>query len=102
MAESTEELEVSAGDKKLRLRGSDLLTSVIGMIVCSGLAVLGYMLVAHKDDTRGHGDALISTLKEVAASTKDGAVAQREMNCLISLPQEQREKSIDICKRLAR
>ena len=53
MAENgTQELEIGAGDKKFKLRGSDLLTSVIGMIVCSGLVLLGYVLLESNNERK--------------------------------------------------
>lgn len=93
--DDSQELEVSAGDRKLKIRGSDLLTSVIGMIVCSGLVLIGYILFSHKSDT----DFI---LKDISASIKEGVVAQKEANCLTAYPIEQREKLIDFCRRMAK
>jgi len=105
MSEDTgtqQELEIGAGDKKLKLRGSDLLTSVIGMIVCSGLVLLGYILFDHNNDAKGQGDAVVQAVRDMGTIAKEGVIAQREMNCLIALAQEVREKNQDFCKRMAR
>ena len=103
MAENgTQELEIGAGDKKLKLRGSDLLTSVIGMIVCSGLVLLGYVLYEHKTDAKGRDGEMITVVKEMTSIAREGVQAQREMNCLIALPQEFREKQTEFCKRMSR
>mgnify|MGYP001612069115 CR=1 FL=1 len=97
-----QEIEIGAGDKKFKLRGSDLLTSVIGMIVCSGLVLLGYVLYEHKTDAKGRDGEIVTVIKEMTGVAKEGVVAQREMNCLISLSQELREKNTEFCKRMAR
>ena len=105
MSEETEtpqELEVGVGDKKFKLRGSDLLTSVIGMIVCSGLVLIGYVLYEHKTDAKGRDGEIVMVIKEMSSVAKEGVTAQREMNCLISLSQELREKNTEFCKRMAR
>ena len=99
---ATEELEVSAGDKKFKLRGSDLLTSVIGMIVCSGLVLLGYVLYEHKTDARSRDGEIVTVIKEMSSVAKEGVIAQREMNCLIAMPTDVREKNTEFCKRMAR
>jgi hypothetical protein len=98
----TQELEIGAGDKKLKLRGSDLLTSVIGMIVCSGLVLVGYILFIHKGDAKDHGEAVVQAVKDMGQTAKEGITVQRELNCLIALPQELREKNQEFCKRLSR
>jgi len=105
MSEETpavEELEVGVGDKKLRLRGSDLLTSVIGMIMCSGLVLLGYIMYEHKDDSRQSTTAFISALKEMTAIQKENVTANRVMNCLIATDQKDREAKLPTCERLAK
>ena len=98
----TQELEIGAGNKKLKLRGSDLLTSVIGMIVCSGLVLLGYVLYEHKTDARERDGEIITVIKEMTGVAKEGVIAQREMNCIIQMPQDVREKNADLCRRLSR
>lgn len=99
---SEQEMEVVSGDKKFKLRGSDLLTSVIGMIVCSGITLLIYISFQHDKTADVTTKAQLEALKMIAEGTKESTFAQREMNCLIALPQESREKSQDLCKRLAR
>jgi hypothetical protein len=99
---SQQELEIASGDKKIKLRGSDLLTAVIGIVVCSGLTLLGYTLYEHKGDARDHGKAVVDAVKEMSAVAREGVIAQREMNCLISQDQNQREKQAEYCKRMAR
>ena len=97
-----EELEVGEGDKKIRLRGSDLLTSVIGMIMCSGLVLLGYVLYEHRADSKEGTSALVLTLKEMTAIQKENVTANRVMNCLIATEQKDREAKLSTCERLAK
>lgn len=98
----TQELEIGAGDKKFKLRGSDLLTSVIGMIVCSGLVLLGYVLYEHKGDAKDNGAAVVQAIKEMTQATKEGIQVQRVMNCLLATDQKDRPAQLQTCERLAR
>lgn len=98
----TQELEIGAGDKKLKIRGSDLLTSVIGMIVCSGLVLVGYILFEHRTDAKEQGLAFVSVIKEINVTAKDSLVAQRVMNCLLAADQKEREAKLPMCERLAK
>jgi len=102
MAEPQNELEVSSGDKKMLLRGSDLLTTVIGIIVCSGLSVLGYVVFEHKTDARDHGMAVVQAVKEMTKAQKEGVHAQRTMNCILVTEQKDRARALDTCERMAR
>ena len=107
------EVEVAAGDKKIKIRGSDALTAIIGMLVCSGLTYLGATLITHMDESRASAlafakvnadaaAAMLLAVKEMTLAQRDGVQAQREMNCLIALPQDKREREMDFCKRIAR
>jgi len=98
----TQEVEIAAGDKKLRLRGSDLLTSVIGMIVCSGLLLLWFVLSDHRTDAKESTAALVATLKEMTVIQKENVTANRVMNCLIATEQKDREAKLSTCERLAK
>ena len=97
-----EEVELSAGDKKLKLRGSDLLTSVIGMIVCTGLGLLWYSQSEHRVDAKDHGVAVVQAIKEMTNATKDSVHAQRTMNCILVTEQKDRARALDTCERLTR
>jgi hypothetical protein len=91
MSEETQELEIGSGDRKLKLRGSDLLTSVIGMVMCSGLAVFGYVLWDHK-----------ATGTEINKAVAELVVLQREMNCLLLIPPDLRKDQGGFCKQVSR
>lgn len=96
----SQELEVSSGNKKLRLRGSDILTAIIGIIVSSGLTLVGYIVIEHKADTHTMEVSLQTAIQELTSATKEQVRAQREMNCLISLPQDRREQQGEFCRRV--
>lgn len=103
MAEdSAQELEVAAGDKKIKLRGSDLLTSVIGMVMCTGLGLFGYVLWDHKTDAKEVGGALASAINQMTQAQREMIQAQREQNCLISLPPDRREQQAAFCRNVTR
>ena len=105
MSEETEtpqELEVGVGDKKLKLRGSDLLTSVIGMIVCSGLVLLWFVLTDHKTDTREVSAIMVSAIKEMTQAQRESTKEQRVMNCLLATRQDERRGALQDCERIAR
>ena len=99
---AAQELELSAGDKRIKIRGSDIIT-LIGVAV---MAITVYMLFEHKKDAKDATTGMIAAVKEMTATNIRMVEAQREMNCLIALPQERREReftaSDSFCKRISR
>ena len=59
------------------------------------LFLLAYTFWEHKTDAK-------EATKELIIGVKEFSVAQREMACIISLPQEQRSQSSAFCKTIAR
>ena len=96
--DATQEMEVSAGDKKIRIRGSDVLT-LIGVAV--GVLMV-YMLFEHKNDARDASNQFQTVVKEMVMAQREMVQEQRVQNCLIAYSQEQRERNVEFCKRLAR
>lgn len=93
-----QELEVAAGDKKIKIRGSDWLT-IVGVAV--GVLVL-YMLFEHKNDAKDASNQFAGVVKEMVVAQKEMVSAQREQNCIMVFAQEVREKNSEFCKRMAR
>lgn len=96
--DSTQEIELGAGDKKLRIRGSDFLT-LVGVAV--GVLMV-YMLVEHKGEARDASKQFEGVVKEMVMAQREMVQEQRVQNCLIAYSQEQRERNVEFCKRLAR
>lgn len=67
----------------------------IAVLSLVSLVLIGYVLFEHKEDTHRKDEALLSTLREMVS-------AQREQNCLIAMPQNEREARSELCKRLSR
>ena len=93
-----QELEIASGDKKLKIRGSDWL-SLFGVAV--GVLVL-YMVFEHKTDEKDYRAQFTAAVKELTVFQREMVAAQREQNCLISVPQGEREKQVEFCRRMAR
>ena len=94
----TQELEVQHGQSKFKIRGSDWLS----MVGIGAAVLLVYLVLEHKSDAQAGGKELAQAMKEMTAAQIKGVEAQRELNCLISIPQERRETSADFCRRVAR
>lgn len=122
---STEnEVEASIGDKKIKVRGSDILTTVIGMTMAAGLTTVLLIVWDIRVQAAEVGKTTAQVLKESNAETakalkesnKDVAAAMirlaeeqrrateaiKEGNCLLSIPQDRRVNAADVCKRTAR
>lgn len=97
-----QEVEVVSGDKKLKLRGSDLLTSVIGMIVCSGLLLLWFVLDDHRVNAKEDAKTVVQAVKEMTQAQKEAVQQQRVLNCLLATPEKDREAKLTICERMAK
>ena len=100
MAESTDEVEGSWGDKKLRIRGSDWL----GMINMLALGVALYGGYAHVEAAKDANRQIADAIKEGNGNQREMVQAQREANCLARLtPQEKaRVENIEYCRQLGR
>ena len=96
--DTTQELEVSKGDAKLKIRGSDWL-SLAGVAV--GVLMV-YMIFEHRQEARDSGVQFQSVVKEMNVGLREMVSEQKMQNCLIAYPQEQRERNIDFCRRLTR
>ena len=96
--DTTQELEVGSGSTRLKIRGSDWL-SMIGVAV--GVLMV-YMLFEHKGEAKESAAQTQAVFKEFVNSQKEMVQEQRVQNCLIALPQDQRERQVEFCKRLAR
>jgi hypothetical protein len=70
------------------------------------LFLLAYVIWEHKSDTKESNAALTGAIKELNLSQRAAVEAQREMTCVISLPQEKREHAYSspysVCKQIAR
>ena len=97
-----EEVAIDTPIAKFKARGSDILVTVFGTIVVSGLTLLGYVLWEHKDDGRQNSVHLVTAIKEMTVAQTEGVKAQRVMNCLLATPQDRREAAILTCEMIAR
>ena len=113
MADETSEFEVASGDKRIKIRGSDTLTAVIGILTLAGLVWIGTFLHAHAESSKLASAAsaqattdaaavMLAAVREWTAASKESVYEQRVMNCIIALPQEKREREADFCKRVVR
>jgi|SRR5689334_2787819 len=101
-ASNEESIEVESGDKKIKLRGSDLLTSIIGMIMCASVVYLYTEIAAHAKDADKGSAQLAEVLKEIAKNQKAQVQATRVTNCMLSIEQRDRQRQLETCERLAR
>ena len=98
----TQELEVQAGDKKIKVRGSDILNSLIGMIVCSGLAYIIFTINEHRAEASSHSGTLSLAIQEQTKASKEQAQATRYMACIISEDTKDRKAAKADCRENAR
>jgi len=95
---SDNELEASAGDKKLKIKGEQWLP----MFGAAVGVLLVYIVLEHKGEAKASGEQFQAVIKEMVVAQRDMVSAQREQNCLIAFTQEMREKNAEFCKRIAR
>ena len=102
IAAAQDEVSGEWGDKKIKIRGSDILNSLIGILVCSGLVLLWTGIDSHARDDAKVNVQLVDVLKEMARNQKDQTQAQRVTNCMLSIDQKDRQRQLQTCERLAR
>lgn len=101
MAPSNEEsVEAETPVGKIRVRGTDL----VAILTLIGVFASVFLMWDHRAVSSEGEKALASAINELSKATRAGNRAQREMNCLISLPQDRREAEFNspngLCKRL--
>ena len=96
--DTTQELEVSKGDAKIKIRGSDWL-SLAGVAV--GVLMV-YMLFEHKTDARDASKQFEGVVKEMVIAQKEMVYAQREQNCLLRFEQKDRTDRSEFCARVSK
>ena len=89
------------------VKGKDIqIRDVVGLIILLVTSVTAYAVFDHQVMTLGETKQLrsefTSALKEMVNVNKEIAQGQRELNCLIALPTDQREGRADLCKRISR
>ena len=93
-ADTTQEVELGIGDKKLRVRGSDIL-GLLNMLFIGVILYGGYdHLQAGKETT--------AAIKEQSQATVQMVRALQEANCLARLTPEQKKKfeEVDFCRKV--
>ena len=85
-------VEVSTAFGKVRARGSDIIHVLSLVVIC----LTAYILWQHKQDEKENNTVVVNAIDKSASEQKaaiDGATdAQLEMNYLMTLTQEQRQK----------
>ena len=84
----------------LNLKGKKT-AELISFICLALLFLMSYILWEHKTDAKDAQTQFVAAIKEMTIATRENVQAQREMNCLIALPQDRREGQTELCKRLS-
>lgn len=100
--QQAEEVELALGDKKLKVRGSDVITTFIGMVMVGGLVFLWTEIGAHAKDADKGADKIAAVLKDVAEAQREQVKATRVTNCMLSIEQKDRQRQLETCERLSR
>lgn len=107
MAEDSSEVALSGGPQGVTAsyKGKKMAEVIsIGLLLLCG--VLAFAFWEHKTDTKESNQAMVFAIKEMTSATRSNVEAQREMNCLLALPQDKREAAYtspySLCKQMAR
>ncbi len=112
---SDTEVDAEIAGQKVRVKGSDV-NMIFTVSSFIGIVLIGYVIYTHADDAKKSDKEVAIELrdanrevakvlkdqqKEMTEILKEMARATREQNCLLSLPQEQRQRNSELCKRLS-
>ena len=115
MSDPTESVEADTAIGKFKITGANLnnLATFASLI---GIVLLCWVVYGHAGDAKETAKAIAAELreankevanalkesnKEMSSVLKEMARSTREQNCLLSLPQDQRQKNAELCKRLS-
>lgn len=95
-----EEIEAQIGDKRLRIRGSDIL----GLLNMLFIGIILYGGWDHLQAGKEGDKAIAEAIKESAQAQKQMVQALQESNCLNRLTPEQKKRpdEIEFCRNLGR
>mgnify|MGYP001616640668 CR=1 FL=1 len=93
-----QEVELAARQGKIKVRGSDVLTT-LGIAI---VTLFGYMVWEHKEDAKVTQTAFVGAIKEMTLAQREMTTAQRVQNCLLATTQNEREAKLPLCERIAR
>ena len=98
--ETTQEIDLQAGDKKLRIRGSDILGVAQLVVIC----LCAWVLYKHDAEASEKNNNIVSVIREQTQIQRESLNAQREANCLNRLSAEQRKRieEIQFCMALGK
>lgn len=93
------EVEASGPFGRIRFAGKDihLFVSLVGTF-CAVLTV--WIIYQHTEDAKEAQRNFSQAVKEQTLAVREQTVVQREQNCLISMPQNQRDP--EFCRRISR
>ena len=95
---SQQEVELDARQGRIKVRGSDVLTT-LGIAI---VTLVGYMVWEHKEEAKLTQTAFVGAIKEMTVAQREMTVAQRVQNCLLATTQNDREAKLPTCERIAR
>lgn len=103
--DAPQELELDYANKKLKLRGNEIIQTVVAIIVVAMMAVFGYVLYDHKKAEIEQDKKYVVAVDKLTDATLRNGTTQREMLCVLTLDQPSRAAELSgastICKRLA-
>lgn len=98
--EQDQEIEIAAGDKRIKVRGTDILPALCLM----STLLLCYAFYVHGTETKESNGLIASAMKEMAVAQREGNATQRETNCIVAYKgtTAQAGEVMEFCKRIAR
>ncbi len=74
----------------------------ISVILLALFGVMAYAFWEHKTDTLEFRNAFVTLIKDSTQVQKEQVIAQRVMNCLLTVNQNDRQSQLANCERIAR
>lgn len=98
--EPQEELDADIAGQKLKIKTASLNTiaTVATLVV---VCLIAYVLFEHRMDAKAGGLAMTDAVLNMVKAQQDTTRAHRETNCLMGIPEAQRESKADWCKRIS-
>jgi hypothetical protein len=115
MPDQLETVEADTAVGKFKISGANL-NNLATFATLVGVVLLCWVVWGHAGDAKESGKAIAAELKEsnkavaqelresnkeMTLILKEMARATREQNCLLSLPQEQRQRNAETCRRIS-
>jgi len=96
------DISAKVAGQEVNIKNIKSVNTIFTLLGFALTCLIAFMLFEHRNDERGARHEFILAIKELTGAQRETTSSMREQNCLLSLPQDQRQAQMEFCKRISR